>query len=424
LKSRSCPSLSLTSALLPVNIFASRSENPFPQIEDGALTSHQLSPRSLTYLGRIKHSIWMLGWRLRSPSVRFAIKTGAGAALLASAAFTKLRPLWLEWRGEWALISYMVIMSPSLGATNFLAFCRILGTVSRFAPLRVSHTNLYVHTQVTGAATAVLCYTLFPENAVVLPLLGALVSIPCFYVIVTRVRCRGLFLNRWPEADHTHQQPQYGPSSRFVLLTFNLTALYAFNLREVGPELNVLGIGIHRTIAVVFGVIYGLVINVYLWPYEARRELRRGLSDFFLNAAHLYLRLVSQYSNPSEALLNTGGRHDSRNATESTALLSQHLDHAEEECVRMEVHLQQSLIKVRPCIPYLYFAELTLSLLHSSKVCSQPRVTSPDSRVLSPSPPIRPSSSRARPSSTFSPPSVTSLPASHGTQVSRPSLSP
>lgn len=42
--------------------------------------------------------------------------------------------------------------------------------------------------QVTGAAAAVICYTLFPENAVMLPLLGALVSIPCFYVIVTRVR--------------------------------------------------------------------------------------------------------------------------------------------------------------------------------------------------------------------------------------------
>lgn len=218
---------------------SSPSSNPFPTIVDGALTSHQFPASELTVLGRLKQSIWILGYRLRQPDVRFAIKTGLGAAVLGCAAFiTALRPYWLEMRGEWSLISYMVIMAPTLGGTNFLAMGRVLGTLA-------------------GALLAVASYLAFPENAIVLPLLGALVSVPCFYVIVTR--------------------PQYGPSSRFVLLTFNLTCLYAFNLREVDTHVG--SIALHRSVAVAGGVIYGLLVNTWIWPYEARRELRKGLSE-------------------------------------------------------------------------------------------------------------------------------------------------
>lgn len=80
--------------------------NPFPQVVDGALTSHQFDRKKARSSGaRFKQAIWMLGWRLRQPNVRYAIKTGAGAAVLSAAAFTSYRPLWLKWRGEWALIS-------------------------------------------------------------------------------------------------------------------------------------------------------------------------------------------------------------------------------------------------------------------------------------------------------------------------------
>lgn len=145
------------------------SSNPFPPLLDGALTSHDInSTRRLSWVGRVKRSMWRFGAELRRSDIRFGIKTGAGAALLASAAFTSLRPIWLEWRGEWALISYMVIMAQSQGATNFLAFGRVVGTFA-------------------GGGVAILCYVLFPDNPIVLPLLGAIVSAPCFYVIVTRV---------------------------------------------------------------------------------------------------------------------------------------------------------------------------------------------------------------------------------------------
>lgn len=154
------------------HVFSSRSVNPFPQIVDGAVSSHQQPTTSLTAFGRFKRTLWLLTTRLSEPNTRFGIKTGLGAALLAAPAFiTPLRPLWLAWRGEWALISYVVVMQPSQGQTNFLALGRILGTLA-------------------GAGAAIVAYTLFPENAVILPIIGALVSAPCFYVIITRVSLR------------------------------------------------------------------------------------------------------------------------------------------------------------------------------------------------------------------------------------------
>lgn len=319
--------------------------NPFPAIVDNAMTQAGTG-HALGNLQKIKRRIWRASLILRRPDIRFAVKTGAGVALLASAAFTRFRPLWLAWRGEWALISYMVISAQSLGATNFLAIGRVLGTG-------------------VGGGTAALAYTLFPDNPFLLPLCGCIVSIPCFYVIVTRVSRDAFEIT--PGADSTViTQPQYGPSARFVLLTFNLTCLYSYNLRE---DTHVFSIAFHRSIvsigvsgsfrlahpaddlddqAVAFGVVYGLIINSYIWPYEARRELRRGLSEYFVNTAHLYVAIVRSYSVPPVALVQAIEENPSspEEANERTQLLTKHLSRVEEQYVAMELWLQSSLIKV------------------------------------------------------------------------------
>lgn len=51
-----------------------------------------------------------------------------------------------------------------------------------------------------GAGIAALFYTLFPDNPIVLPILGWAFSLPCFYVIT--------------------QMPDYGQASRFTLLAY------------------------------------------------------------------------------------------------------------------------------------------------------------------------------------------------------------
>lgn len=104
---------------------------------------------------------------------------------------------------------------------------------------------------------------------------------------------------------------------------------------------------------------WGLLINSYVWPFEARRELRRGLSEcvptfecpdspstltsyrFFLNSSYLYERIVRTYSHGGDSPLSTPAEPDN----EHTALLSPARSH--EDFVAMEIELQLTLIRVR-----------------------------------------------------------------------------
>ena len=197
--------------------------------------------RSITYTlyERARKRLWSTGEFLRQPNIRYAIKTGLGGAILAAPAYTEVgRPIFLEYRGEWALIAYFSAISPTVGATNLVSVFRVIGTL-------------------IGAFVAVLVYTLFPGNAIVLPILGTLLSLPAFYVIT--------------------QIPEYAQAGRFTLLAYNLTCLYAFNSRE--RDISALSIALHRSTSVIAGVVWAAVVSRYWWPYTARRELRFGLSE-------------------------------------------------------------------------------------------------------------------------------------------------
>ncbi|GAA5860560.1 hypothetical protein JCM3774_006207 [Rhodotorula dairenensis] len=276
----------------------------FPIVQDAALTSHLLDPETAprSTLSRLKLRLWRLGHYCSAPGVRFALKTGTGAAVLSAAAFdSRLRPHWLAWRGEWALISYMVIMAPALGATNFLALARIIGTAC-------------------GAAVALVTFKAFSQLPLALTLMGASVSAPCFWLAIA--------------------QPHYATSARFTLLAYNLTCLYAFNLREVNVPID--SIAFRRFVAVSAGVLWALIVNGYIWPYEARRELRRVLSEFFLDTAYYYQQIIRSYST-HQAVNGTVQPHP---VHEETPLLSGRDLESIPALYAMEDELQRKLLLV------------------------------------------------------------------------------
>jgi hypothetical protein len=54
----------------------------------------------------MKQSLWTLGARLKEGDVKYALKAGMGMGILAAPAFLDAtRPVFMEYRGEWALIS-------------------------------------------------------------------------------------------------------------------------------------------------------------------------------------------------------------------------------------------------------------------------------------------------------------------------------
>ncbi|KAF9237441.1 Fusaric acid resistance protein-like-domain-containing protein [Melanogaster broomeanus] len=289
----------------------------FPKVQPHAPNTMQTPDRlHLTLIERVLRSLWDFGDRLKDRNIKYAFKVGMSAAMLSAPAFfDATRPVFTEYRGEWALMSFFAVMSPTIGGTNLLGLYRVLGTLF-------------------GAFIAAVIYSLFPDNGVVLSVFGFFFSLPCFYYIVAK--------------------PEYATTGRFVLLTYNLTCLYGFNTRD--DNISVVSIAYHRSASVTVGVIWALLVSRFWWPSEARRELTKGLGEFCLNIGWLYTRLVASNSGMVDSYDYTEHEHErgqngSRVPHEGTPLLSKsasaQLSSSIQEFMAMELHLQIKLIELQ-----------------------------------------------------------------------------
>ncbi|KAF9038642.1 Fusaric acid resistance protein-like-domain-containing protein [Panaeolus papilionaceus] len=287
-------------------ILPQRRANPsFPKIRPHAPNTIQTPSKSqLSFVGKVNQTLWEIGKRMTEKDIKYAIKVGLATAIFATPAFIEsTRLVFLEFWGDWALISFFIVISPTIGATNFLSLQRLLGTFF-------------------GAAVAVAFYSLFPENAVILSLLGFMVSLPCFYVAIAK--------------------PKYLSASRFVLLTYNLTCLFCYNLRQ--QDLAVVDIGIQRAVAVIAGILWAAFVSRFWWPSEARRELSESLSEFCLNIGWLYTRLVASNSFAPEY---QRGQGHNRHGTDVSQVQTTKLANSIHEFMAMELHLQIKLIELQ-----------------------------------------------------------------------------
>ncbi|KAK5115202.1 hypothetical protein LTR85_009960 [Meristemomyces frigidus] len=221
--------------------------------------------------GEQSHRQWPLFYRIyrlfrifRRDDIRFAIKVGLGALLYALPAFiASSRPFFVHWRGEWGLVSYMAVCSMTVGASNTTSINRFIGTF-------------------IGACLAIIAWIIASDhgdaNPWLLGFFGWLVSLGCFYLIIAK---------------------NNGPMGRFILLTFNLGALYSYSLSvrdddndddEGGFDPAIWDIVMHRLVAVVVGCLWAIVITRFIWPISARRKLKDRLCVLWLRMSLVWKR--------------------------------------------------------------------------------------------------------------------------------------
>ncbi|RIA95229.1 Fusaric acid resistance protein-like-domain-containing protein [Glomus cerebriforme] len=275
----------------------------FPENTNNLFNTIQ-TPIPKTLMQKFTINIWKsLTW-FRQFEVKYAFKAAVSAAILVSPAFiSQTRELFVEYRGEWACISMMVVMVPTVGGANLIGIYRACGTLF-------------------GSFLAWFIYTLFPENGPVMSVFGFFIALGCYHFIL---------------------YTKYNRIGQFILLTYNLVALYKFNLSDSEEEdLDIIEIAMYRAIAVGTGIIWGVYVTTYWWPYEARVELRKGLSQLFINMSWLYNKLVAVYS--------AKPRFDN-DATDSSNLMvnltPQALSRSTKEFMEMELYLQLSLLKLK-----------------------------------------------------------------------------
>lgn len=238
---------------LPVTTPAERSASKF--IASSVRDSEKLPPKQ-----RFFRRLWDAMAILRRDDTKFAIKVGVGAALYAMPSFIPAtRPFYARWRGEWGLLSYMLVCSMTIGASNTTGYSRFLGTC-------------------LGAICAIVAWEVSGANPFLLAFLGWCMSFWTAYIIVGKGK---------------------GPMGRFIMLTYNLSALYAYSLTvkdneddddEGGIHPIITDIAGHRVVAVLSGCIWGLIITRLIWPISAREKLKDGLSLLWLRMGLIWKR--------------------------------------------------------------------------------------------------------------------------------------
>lgn len=208
------------------------------------------------------YKLWKITKFTRGVDFQFGFRVGLGALILGSLAFLdSTRHIFKEWRGEWILVTYCIIMNKSLGGTTMTLKWRFLGTFF-------------------GAVTAYTVWTLFYPNVILMAILGFFVSLPCFDIILNWKANNAL--------------------GRFILLTYNLTVLYSYTMSlndipdgddwEGGGNPIIWEIAFHRYIGVSLGVVWAIVITLTLFPVTARSRIKRGLSILWLRMGIIWKR--------------------------------------------------------------------------------------------------------------------------------------
>ncbi|GAP91196.1 putative ribosomal protein L19 [Rosellinia necatrix] len=204
--------------------------------------------------------IWRFLNFLTRDDIRFGLKVGIGATLYAMFAFIpETMDIYKHWRGEWGLLSFMIVCSMTVGASNATGLARFTGTIM-------------------GAVFVVINWLIADGNPVGLAILGWAVSFGAFFIMVDRGNA---------------------PFGRFILLSYNVSSLYAYSLSQAvedddddegGLNPRIRDIAFHRVVAVTIGILWGLIVCRLIWPLPARRKFKEGLAVLYLQMGLIWKR--------------------------------------------------------------------------------------------------------------------------------------
>jgi len=129
-----------------------------------------------------------------------------------------------------------------------------------------------------GSLGAMAAWAISRGNAFALAFCGWLASLLCFYIMLVKGN---------------------GPLARFIMLTYNLSCLYAYSLSilevdddddEGGSTPWIMEIALHRLVAVTVGTLWGMIITRLIWPISAREKFKDGLSLLWLRMGLIWKR--------------------------------------------------------------------------------------------------------------------------------------
>ncbi|KAJ2864144.1 hypothetical protein GGI22_001794 [Coemansia erecta] len=261
------------------------------------------TPRPVTRAQRFAHAVWRILTWAGQLNVKFATKYALLITLLALPCYWSM-DMYLAFRRErmdWMVISAAAIMVPTVGGSLVVSVYRVLGTCA-------------------GGLAAFLVYETASAIPLLMYMLLVLFAIPCFHIML---------------------HGKYPKIGQFALVTFGVVLINKWVARE--DRLESIGtLAVRRTASVALGVLAGMLITMYVWPYEARVRVRKALSWWLLRASLLYDRLWSdlwQNRTPAMAAVAASASASAEDEWEALATVGDYLE--------SELELQGALVEIR-----------------------------------------------------------------------------
>ncbi|KAG0296869.1 hypothetical protein BGZ98_000796, partial [Dissophora globulifera] len=201
-----------------------------------------------------RYRLWESLQALKSEEFKFGFKMALAMSFIGLWS-------WLPWntnvllvtdRGQWAMLTIMAIMSPTIGATFSVCAMRIVGTI-------------------IGTIWAMITYLALPRNPYVICAMALIISSAGAYLILV--------------------SPQPKTGNVMMMSYISITLLM---YRGLTGE-TIYQICYKRLVTVIVGIIVALAINSLLWPILARRELRKELANLIGREGMLFAELINKF---------------------------------------------------------------------------------------------------------------------------------
>ncbi|KAJ3042166.1 hypothetical protein HDV00_008052 [Rhizophlyctis rosea] len=209
---------------------------------------------------KLRNWVWKFVRFMQTYETKFALKMALAILLVTWPAYAF--PAWFsELRGQWAIITVLVVMNPSVGGSNQFALYRCIGTVA-------------------GAVWGWITWLMAPGNPYVICLMLIIWAYPWWYVYL-----------------HT-------PHARIgttAMLTYLVVVMLAY-VQGSALGQSITEFAWKRCATMLVGVIVAVLISAYIWPFIARVQLRLSISRSLFQMGDMYSRLAYLVSNPPTKL--------------------------------------------------------------------------------------------------------------------------
>ncbi|KAF9428754.1 hypothetical protein BGZ94_001166 [Podila epigama] len=200
-----------------------------------------------------RYRVWLLIQQFKSDEFKYGFKMASALSFIGLFS-------WLQWnshvlatdRGQWAMLTVMAVLSPTIGATFKVSVMRVAGTL-------------------VGTFWAMVTYLARPRNPYVICAMMLVVAFPGAFIILET------------------SQPNLGI---IMLLSYSSITFIVYGGQT---HETIFEVCYKRSITVIIGIIIAVIMNSVLWPILARRELRKEIASLIGRQGVLFAELVNKF---------------------------------------------------------------------------------------------------------------------------------